>query len=325
MVSTCSVVHIYEQQHAPAYPIVLLHVGLEQRSSSHYAWDPEQHHHEKVWVLQFTESGSGRIAWERDEPPGKLQIKHQVKQQDQRRGQRGEQRGEAQVERGRGFAINPSLGGYRYWCPDTPWTFRWLSVRGPFADELCLGMTQESPRISYDPASPAYQRFCELTGRLLSGDQPSISADEVFLTTTTLLLALFHENTGRDRLRGTLAPPSVGVNDEVEQWMRTYVHTHLKGVSVDDIARQAGYHPKYFIGLCRRHTGMTPHEFILREKIGLAARLLRETSQPLVEIAEYLGFRDQFHFARVFKQRIGIPPGAYRRANQHPLAARIFI
>ena len=313
MVSTCSVVHIYEQHMAPAYPIMLLHVGLEQWNSTQYTWDPELHHHEKVWILQFTEAGSGTIRWDKEAYGDNRQEHRRI------------QKREADVQKGSGFVINPSLGGYRYWCPDAPWTFRWLSVRGAFAEQLCSGMTQDSPCITFDPADPAYQRFCELAGRLLSGDQHPISADEVFLTTTTLLLALFRENTGRDRLRGTLAPPSVGVNDEVEQWMRTYVHTHLKGVTVDDIARQAGYHPKYFIGLCRRHTGMTPHEFILREKIGLAARLLRETSQPLVEIAEYLGFRDQFHFARVFKQRIGIPPGAYRRANQHLLAARVFI
>lgn len=313
MVRTCSVVHIYEQQQAPAYPIVLLHVGLEQWSSSRYAWDPGSHHHEKVWILQFTEAGSGRIQWGQDA------------QGDRSPGRWKNRRQEASVDKGYGFVVNPSLGGYSYWCPDAPWTFRWLSVSGPFADELCLGMTQESPCISFDAGSPAYQRFCELVGRLLSGDQASTSADEVFLTTTTWLLALFRENTGRDRLRGTLAPLSSGVDGDVTQWMRTYVHTHVRSVSVDDIARQAGYHPKYFIGLCRRYTGMTPHEFIITEKIGLAARLLRETSQSLAEISEYLGFRDQFHFARVFKQRIGIPPGAYRRANHHPLAARVFI
>lgn len=45
-----------------------------------------------------------------------------------------------------------------------------------------------------------------------------------------------------------------------------------------------------------------------------AARLLRETASPLAEIGYLCGYADQAHFNRQFEQRVGVPPGQYRRA-----------
>jgi AraC-like DNA-binding protein len=57
-------------------------------------------------------------------------------------------------------------------------------------------------------------------------------------------------------------------------------------------------------------------------RMGLARRLLESTAS-LVEIALDLGFSDQSHFNRRFKQHEGVTPGQYRRgvtslpANSH--------
>ncbi len=51
-------------------------------------------------------------------------------------------------------------------------------------------------------------------------------------------------------------------------------------------------------------------------RVSRACALLARTSKPVAEIAYELGFEDQLHFSRRFRQFIGQPPTAYRRSHQ---------
>jgi AraC-like DNA-binding protein len=50
-------------------------------------------------------------------------------------------------------------------------------------------------------------------------------------------------------------------------------------------------------------------------RLDKAKELLCETTLPIGEIAEQLGFRDQYYFARFFKAKIGMTPGEYRQTS----------
>jgi AraC-like DNA-binding protein len=62
--------------------------------------------------------------------------------------------------------------------------------------------------------------------------------------------------------------------------------------------------------------GMTPAQYGLERRIAVAAQWLTATSRTLEEIADASGFTDRFHFSRVFKGRLGLPPVAYRRLHR---------
>jgi AraC-like DNA-binding protein len=47
--------------------------------------------------------------------------------------------------------------------------------------------------------------------------------------------------------------------------------------------------------------------------MAVAAKRIAETNQPLRVIAEELGFCDEFHFSRRFKQIAGVSPAVYRK------------
>jgi len=59
-------------------------------------------------------------------------------------------------------------------------------------------------------------------------------------------------------------------------------------------------------------TGKSPGQFRTEAVIANACRLLQETDEPIGAIAERLGFYDQFHFSRRFKQKVGLSPHAFR-------------
>jgi AraC-like DNA-binding protein len=86
-------------------------------------------------------------------------------------------------------------------------------------------------------------------------------------------------------------------------------------VSVAQLARAAAMHPTAFIRRFRIETGVTPHAWQVRERIGQACLALERGEDSMEEIAERFGFCDRSHFARVFTRVRGVGPGTYRRAT----------
>jgi len=62
----------------------------------------------------------------------------------------------------------------------------------------------------------------------------------------------------------------------------------------------------------REQFGITPVEYITRERVRLAKHLLTDTDNSITEISWQSGFNDVNYFVRLFKKTQGITPGAYR-------------
>jgi len=62
----------------------------------------------------------------------------------------------------------------------------------------------------------------------------------------------------------------------------------------------------------RQFAGTSPRRFVIRARCATAARLLRESSLSVQEIAHSLGYRDVYFFSRQFKREYGAAPSVYR-------------
>lgn len=95
-----------------------------------------------------------------------------------------------------------------------------------------------------------------------------------------------------------------------------FIDDHLdEAVSLADMAAAAGLSRMHFAAQFRAATGQRPHEYLLRRRIARAQELLRETCDPLVQIALAVGFRTQAHFTTVFRRFVGDTPYQWRCAN----------
>jgi len=73
--------------------------------------------------------------------------------------------------------------------------------------------------------------------------------------------------------------------------------------------------PEHTARELRKHSGLTPTEFINRLRIDHTARLLCTTDKSILEIALECGFENQGHFHRCFKARFETTPLKYRKRN----------
>lgn len=88
--------------------------------------------------------------------------------------------------------------------------------------------------------------------------------------------------------------------------------------NLDDLVADLRLDKSYFIRLFKRNVGVPPMKYATSLKMSAAADLLRSTREPLAVVAAQVGFSDEYHFAKRFKQWSGVAPGAYRRQGAEP-------
>ncbi|MDJ1501708.1 AraC family transcriptional regulator [Xanthocytophaga agilis] len=73
--------------------------------------------------------------------------------------------------------------------------------------------------------------------------------------------------------------------------------------------------PNYFGDLVKKETGRSAQEYIQSKVIEMAKERVFDLNKSVSEIAYELGFKYPQHFIRLFKQKTGVTPNAYRMMN----------
>jgi AraC-like DNA-binding protein len=97
--------------------------------------------------------------------------------------------------------------------------------------------------------------------------------------------------------------------DEID---RRYAEPKL---DIATLARTALASEAHFIRSFKREFGETPHRYLQRRRIERAADRLRETGDPITQIALDVGFTSISWFATAFREVMGQTPTAYRERH----------
>ncbi|MEO1852656.1 MULTISPECIES: AraC family transcriptional regulator [Chromohalobacter] len=101
-----------------------------------------------------------------------------------------------------------------------------------------------------------------------------------------------------------------------------YIENHLaERITVGDLARLACLSEAHFSERFRRHTGLTPYQYLLRRRLEHASALLRGAAIPLSDVAARTGFASQSALSHAFRRHYGQPPSRLRHNGATPLAA----
>jgi AraC family transcriptional regulator of arabinose operon len=82
--------------------------------------------------------------------------------------------------------------------------------------------------------------------------------------------------------------------------------------TVSSLAAAVSLSPSRLAHLYAEQLGHTPMRALRDARLRHAARLLEATALPVERVAATSGFASPFHFSRLFRERYGMPPGAYR-------------
>lgn len=131
----------------------------------------------------------------------------------------------------------------------------------------------------------------------------------------TLLLTLF----ARLLTRHTYEPPAVvaaGAEPAAVRRVIDYLDAHCgEELRIDTLAGIACLSPYHFIRVFARHTGLTPHAWLMQHRTRKARQLL-EQGVAIADAAAQTGFTDQSHLTKSFKRLLGYTPGQLRNCVQ---------
>jgi AraC family transcriptional regulator len=96
---------------------------------------------------------------------------------------------------------------------------------------------------------------------------------------------------------------------------------HLEGrLPISSLARECSLSVSQFARSFKATFGVTPHQWLVRERITRAKQLLADSAVTLGEVALKAGFSDQAAFSRTFHRLVGATPGQWRRARTRSVA-----
>lgn len=84
--------------------------------------------------------------------------------------------------------------------------------------------------------------------------------------------------------------------------------------TVDTLAGEVAVSRSVLAGRFSDLIGEPPMQYLARWRMALAAQALVNTAEPLVRVAERVGYESESAFNRAFKREFGMPPAAWRRA-----------
>lgn len=84
-------------------------------------------------------------------------------------------------------------------------------------------------------------------------------------------------------------------------------------IKLDQLADMAGLSKFHFIRMFKQKMGLTPHAYLMRQRIILARKAMEDGDSP-TDAAFKAGFSDQSHLTRRFKAVYGVTPGSFVKA-----------
>lgn len=110
-------------------------------------------------------------------------------------------------------------------------------------------------------------------------------------------------------------PEHLDTANEIVRNMLKYMNDHYKeNFSIQTISEYCGITSNYASQLFKKETSFTFSNYLMTLRIWNACHLLCQTDLQIFMIANEVGYKDYFYFARVFKSATGYTPSAYRNS-----------
>ncbi len=209
------------------------------------------------------------------------------------------------VRQGDCFVLLPGLRHRYHPDPGTGWREYWVGVQGDAAGRAVrlLEIDVRGPVLHPgvdDALVGAYERLLELA---------SVHDTVAHVEMVSLVLHLI-ALVSRPEVRsesGRRTP------DRIQAAIGRMQASLYGRLDLAELAGECGLSDAGFRRLFRERTGSPPYRYYMALKVNAVKKELAHSSLPLKAIAQKLGFTDQYHLSRVFKEYAGAPPSVWRR------------
>jgi AraC family transcriptional regulator len=84
-------------------------------------------------------------------------------------------------------------------------------------------------------------------------------------------------------------------------------------LDLSTLAAEIGYSKSHLLRIFRAGMRCSPHQWLMQLRVERVKKMLRGSSDSLIDIAAASGFSSHSHLSRTFRQFVGVTPNQYRR------------
>ncbi len=217
-----------------------------------------------------------------------------------------------QVKSGQGFMCFPGQICTYIADRNIPWEYAWLEFDG-------LRVKETLELIGLKPDQPIYKARQKDMAETMKNEMLYIvnhkEASPFHLIGHLYLFmdSLLHSSAGTQLSRGN------SLRDFYIKEAFSFIEQNFQNdISVEDIAASCGQNRSYFGKIFRENMGKSPQEFLISYRMTKAVELLKLTSLSIADIGNAVGYPNQLHFSRAFKNVYGVSPRQWRYENRMP-------
>ena len=208
--------------------------------------------------------------------------------------------------------VIPPRQPHRYYADeDDPWSIWWLHVTGADLTDLlaAIGLDLAQPTA---PVADTVQ-----AADLIESICNDLARDETSSSLTAAAGAAWHllAQLAAERHRRSVGDASI---NRIQSQLRAHL---AEPFSVPGLAADAGFSTSHFSARFHAVTGFSVTEYVKRMRMARARELLVTTNRSVADIAQEVGYPDQFYFSRQFRAVAGSSPRHFRSrvAEEAPL------
>lgn len=215
-----------------------------------------------------------------------------------------------QIKSGQGFMLFPGQISTYVADKNLPWEYAWLEFGGLKVREMIeiAGITKDSPIYHANSKDLRQNMMEEMLYIVKNADKSPlhlIGHLYLFLDYMTRSAATMRLKQG-GRLRDFYIKEALSFIEQNFQ----------NDISVEDIAAFCGLNRSYFGKIFHDTIGKSPQEFLMSYRMQKATELLKLTQLSIGDIGNAVGYSNQLHFSRAFKNVYGVSPREWRNANR---------
>lgn len=215
-----------------------------------------------------------------------------------------------QIKSGQGFMLFPGQISTYVADKNLPWEYAWLEFDGLKVREMIeiAGITKDSPIYHANSKDLRQNMMEEMLYIVKNADKSPlhlIGHLYLFLDYMTRSAETMRLKQG-GRLRDFYIKEALSFIEQNFQ----------NDISVEDIAAFCGLNRSYFGKIFHDTIGKSPQEFLMSYRMQKATELLKLTQLSIGDIGNAVGYPNQLHFSRAFKNVYEVSPREWRNANR---------
>lgn len=210
------------------------------------------------------------------------------------------------VKTNEGFLITPNEATSYQSSASKPWSYLWVGFNGVKASQYLkqMGVDKHNPiiRTNNPECIKSYMHKINKSSTIANTNTRELRMRGYLF----LLLSEFIDSSPLSQLPN--------FKDNYIKKSMDYIELNYNhAFTVNDLANHVGLNRSYFSNLFKKHTDLTPMDFIIKYKITKACELMqKDTTLSIASIAESVGYSNLVSFSKAFKKFKGMSPSKFK-------------